>query len=428
MALFTVESWLIVISSQYNDGTRITIPVEESELISIESLIPELASYYTLPVFWNGRQMPQQDFMEGALFIEEWHGLQIGVFQYYQKPDINFYGLLLSHYGLPSIENCLPEERFRGGLQVKINVLDAPELRLVLPSRKEVVYNHFFAQVEDHCKTVIYRYLAQHGEHCLSFAHHTEAAKRGISLPPAKPQLTEYRPRIGDQENLQSVPIMLPLQNDKKYLIVDCEEEAPMEQIFARSFNKSYPNSVLVSCNDEMKGYQWYDELPRITDMNIRVHFEEESHLIYQVPEEMLKKTVTAVNVMLEITENEQVEKVTIPSDIGFWCGETVYYDLSAVDFFVPQGSEITVEELSDLLYQSYFCFSDDSSADSYETQSNEFEDEAEYTAIHALKTGQEATEQRIKMYLERNLLWMIPRDEKVTISIENLNIDVKFS
>jgi len=74
-------------------GTTITFLMPGVSEQTTERILREVAKFYPLPVFFNGTEMPREDFLAKAIYIAEWNGSQIGVFEgreYHQDPTTNF--------------------------------------------------------------------------------------------------------------------------------------------------------------------------------------------------------------------------------------------------------------------------------------------------------------------------------------------------
>ena len=87
----------------------------------------------------------RHDFLEGAIRIEHWNGLVLGVLKsrqpLYNEPDLNFHGLTVN-VRLPHVQGLDGET-----WTVRAQVEDCPELELVLPARKEAVENDFLERL-----------------------------------------------------------------------------------------------------------------------------------------------------------------------------------------------------------------------------------------------------------------------------------------
>ena len=80
--------------------------------------------------------------------------------------------------------------------------------------------------------------------------------------------------------------------------------------------------------------------------------------------------------------------------------------------------SDITPEELAQLLRAAFFSPSDDADSDSWETQQTRFEEEALHMSLKLLCSADEALKRSIADAVWRELLWLMPRERTVTIVV----------
>ena len=76
-------------------GTVIKFVLNKEELRSLEWTIEKVAKHFPITVHYQGKQVAQSDFLEGALFTKEWSGLRIGVFNEHPSGQhtLNFHGV-----------------------------------------------------------------------------------------------------------------------------------------------------------------------------------------------------------------------------------------------------------------------------------------------------------------------------------------------
>jgi hypothetical protein len=77
-------------------GTEIAFAWDQAE--SARGYLALTARYCPVPVYFEGERLEQQDFLDGAVHVETWNGVRIGVFKrayWTGKPTINFHGLTL---------------------------------------------------------------------------------------------------------------------------------------------------------------------------------------------------------------------------------------------------------------------------------------------------------------------------------------------
>ena len=118
-------------------------------------------------------------------------------------------------------------------------------------------------------------------------------------------------------------------------------------------------------------------------------------------------------------------ETMTVPADVAF-VGEDGAW-VEDVRPLVTRDSKLTPMQLTRLLHASYFSPSDDASADSYDTQSARFDQDASHLAIKLLATEDEARKHTIAEAVWRDILWVMPRDREVSIKVSGGKVAVEF-
>ena len=91
----------------------------------------------------------------------------------------------------------------------------------------------------------------------------------------------------------------------------------------------------------------------------------------------------------------------------------------------ITASSDISADELAQLLRRAYFCPSDDSEADSYESQSIQFDDAALHVALKHVASAEEAIRTAIAQVVRREIQQLIPRDRHAYITISCDRIDI---
>ena len=428
---FTGKKLVEICDTTHNQGTRISFPQLKSEIATLDSILSECSRYFPLPVYWQGKKLARENFMTDAIYLEEWQGLQIGVFQSGTPnlDNLNFYGLTIKA-PLPHISKCLARNHYQH-LWVRINVAEAPQLRLILPSRKEVIENEFFKVLQQEALCCIYRYLLKLGEHYLPFNRYLQAHEAGIELSVTYAQLEEYEPTVADSMNQSSHRLFKDINHKNQYMIVDFDVEPFEEQLFYRGFKIAYPDTILLSPNSDMEGYSWYDRLPCITDISITVTFGENNYLLNNAPEKKANQRPDEILIRLIVNSKGNEQSLIMPLDIAFYdSGDGICCcDPSYLNIFIPKNSNITMSEIVDLAFDSYFIYCDDVDSDSYENQAEYFRTELEFRVISLLNNREEAIRSRLVSHIRQHLLWLVPTGKNVTININHhRSIEVKLA
>ena len=405
-------------------GTEIVFPLRDNELV--EPVLKAAALHYPLPVTLNGEPLDRKDFLEGAVHIESWSGLRIGVFRqigYERRSNINFHGLTLQT-ALPSIAEVMMSRAF----SARIDVQACPDLKLVLPARKEVVEDAFFDELMEQLKRVIYRAIGEGQSHFLPHRSWVEAKKLGVDLPEAEAALWPYEPARADIDSFyRDSPTPLPVSHGGS--IVDFEDEPPAHQVFAHAMEMSAPGTLLYEGCAAYRGYGWYDRLSEITGFRCLMT---EGGKTAEVPlDEHAGKRQRPDEITVEVVIREPGKGnrlLTLATDV-LVAGDTSAWTppVDELDLFVTKDSGIAPEDLAALLQAAYFSPSDDSCEDSYTTQQERFEEEALQTATALLLSEEEAKSARLRHGIERDFLWLLPRGQETVITVPDGKVEIQF-
>ena len=101
---------------------------------------------------------------------------------------------------------------------------------------------------------------------------------------------------------------------------------------------------------------------------------------------------------------------------------------VAGISPLVTATSNLQPFELASLIYSAFFCYSDDAEANSWETQRDDFQLEANRIATRLLCSEDEATIDAIKDMVCRHVRWIAPRDRPVTITIDRSGISVSLA
>ena len=359
-----------------------------------------------------------------AVHAESWRGLAFGVFtgrsRYRDEPDVNFHGLILAAH-LPTVHPV-------GGpaFSVRADVGDCPELELVLPARKEAVETPFLDEMREAASTAIYRAIAAaDSAPAIAFQDWKRARAAGVEL--SAPALRPWRPPVADTDNWLAGPAPEPLPTGA--LVMDVDFEAPEAQSLWRAAERGGMAPRLFETDRRFEGYGWYDTLPRVTGVQTRIvgNGEVRPLVDYQTPPVETPPRPDAIRVKLDVYYPDGTnETLALDADLAF-AGEAWAW-LSDVRPLVTAGSAIEPAELAGILRDAFFSPSDESDADSWETQRTRFEEEAMHLALSLLCSEEEARRRSIACAVRRELSWLIPRDRAVTITVRDGEVGVEFS
>lgn len=394
-------------------GTKISLPLSLDEATSIRTTVESCAYYYGLPVYFAKKKVSQSDFLQNVFYRYTWHGLSIAVVSW-ESSQINFYGLV--------VKQQLPQIQLVGGNQfgVRAEVINAPELQLVLPARKEVVKNEFFQAFEQECYRTIYRYIATLEFHQLCYENWLSSTVLGINLPLAEQRLKLYEPARADTTNY--LPSKWELI-EANALIVTAHLCPPQAQSFWRGFNLADLNYKLYQPEAKYQGYQWYDNLPILSEITFSLEKDGQIHTLKAGFE--LHNSDRPENIWVSATltyPDSSTEQLRFKTDIAFDEDEDSFnWGFNEIaTILVSRDSQISLIHLVELIEASFFNPNDDIEADSYYTQHEDFMETATQVAAQTLLSDEYALTERIELVVERHLRWLIPSDRTVQITIDH--------
>ena len=412
-------------------GTSVRFDADEDRE-AIRRALENAARHYPLPVTLDGEAVPRRAFLDGAVHAESWRGLAFGVFtgrsRYRDEPDLNFHGLILAAH-LPTVH---PVDG--PAFSVRADIGNCPELELVLPARKEAVETHFLGEMREAARVAIYRAMAKADSvPAIAFQDWRRARAAGVELSAPAPALRPWRPPVADTDNWLAGPAPEPLPSAA--LVMGVDLEPPEAQALWRAAESGGMAPRLFEADRRFEGYGWYDTLPRVTGVQTRIvgNGEVRPLVDYQTPPERSGPPVEppprpdAIRVKLDVQYPDGTnETLALDADLAF-AGEAWAW-LSDVRPLVTAGSAIEPAELAGILRDAFFSPSDESDADSWETQRTRFEEEAMHLALSLLCSEDEARRRSIACAVRRELSWLMPRERAVTITVRGDEVGVEFA
>jgi hypothetical protein len=371
--------------------------------------------------------------LEKAAYVEEWQGLRIGVRRKYTwdgTDSLNFYGLTLTQ-SLPTL-SCNGDT-----LSVRVDVIDCPQLKLVLPARKEVVQNAFWTALATNIQKVLYRYVATLPHHDLAYAQWQKGRSLGVELQAAQAVLPEFVPAIADFCDCEPGQV-LPI-GDRSLIINRGHQSCGEQQIFWRAFQQAQLPYEAIAPNHSYAGYAGYDSLPRLSELRFEIEQEGEAVLgsaigVEQWWEQQFPtgaevpapssvgmnfkvQQVWAIALMTDAAKKTQ--EIRLACEVFFLedC-DNHWHEVEDIPIVLSQSAQLSVEDLATLLEASYFSPSSDSDSDSVYTQREDFCEAAYERAAKALLTEEAALQERITMAAERHLIWIVPLNQKLEIRL----------
>jgi hypothetical protein len=381
-------------TSECVQGTRIRF-ARESTKAALRGALERVAEFCPVAVFIDDRQLPQHDFLDGALYREIIDGIEVGfatcfTYRYntFRDPNWNFYGACIDHPITP-IQGYLPPGTISAvALHVRFTVLEASRIKLQLPDRRAIIEDEFLTSFVTKARAVAYRFLQKQERHALPFRNWKEAKELGVSLPEAACLLCTWHATPLDDgiEPLFGYPEqrLLPSCDDVILVAADAPAEHTIEG--ALHSEASLPGELYKE-EGQFAGYSWYDRLPRIIDSAVfldGIPYEE-----WSTPEENRPQRIEIEITLAEAGKPSR--QLRIPA--------LIHVDQSdGCSFVAVKQSPWDNDDLAgpfsatDFLVCATFCASDDwGESDSWQTQKDAYDEDIE-RQVNAYFRGPKAT------------------------------------
>ncbi|HEX7856958.1 MAG TPA: ATP-binding protein [Sphingobium sp.] len=397
-------------------GTRIIIDLPDDWTKAVEGAVRAAASYYPVPVRFNGAPLKQGDFLEGAVRVEDWRGCRIGIFcktasEPSNSPRINFHGLTV-----PCPMPLVSEGNSFGKWTARVDIIDAPQLQLVLPARKEMVENAALGDLRRAVEAAVYRAIAAQGDHRLAHKDWLRALDLGVPLPEAAPWLEAWLPMTADSLGRE---IGGPVRGDAMIIVPAFAADLEQGLACAVGDGKSL-GGPLVCGIAAFEGYSWYDGLARLYTLEFGVtkngnvlRFSEEQPSIPGFVSGPVDALFAEIRIIRSEGEGEVADTHRLPIDM-LVC-EDEGYDLDEALVLIAEGASIDPLALAWQIEKSLFCYNDDS--DSWDTQHRNFEERALHLAYELVLGEEGAALERIRGAVQREIAWLIPADQTLTLT-----------
>ncbi|MEO0566518.1 MAG: hypothetical protein AAF066_02220 [Pseudomonadota bacterium] len=383
----------------------------------------------------------QEGFLKDALFIKQVGNGRIGIVggsnACNNPATINFHGATV-RTNTPYRSEVLE----RAGYHALYDLHGDEGVELVLPARKDVVQNAGWAALQKTGLKAIYEYIAAQPSHTLSYKHWKEARDLGIELPEAAKKLTPYQPGRADHDALDYVA-PTDVRSDAALCVFD---DLPVaQQCLARAFAVNNRSDALFEPNAAFEGYGWYDDMQRLESVTWRVTAKDGSTAEcsdleagpVMVGDACLKQPAqadlqpftdaAAITAILTFSGPEGDTTVeTLPADCLIYGEGYAPEDLCIfIDGSTGFSQQLEPDDLSQLIYNSWYSPSDDAEAESYQTQSINYEIASDAKAVGVLKGADAALTAFIQGHAYHHLAWTCPRNRRVRIDFEGYDVNV---
>lgn len=423
-------------------GTGISYPKNDRGEMSVRYLLDRVAGFYPIPVLYRTDpddpiEIVRSDFLEKAVRIETFDGGRIGVIPHGRHRDhvtANFFGLTLS----PSTPD-VHETFSAGSYHAAFDFTGGAGLELVLPARKEMVLNDAWRDLLDVGERAIYRHIVSCKDHSLAYKDYLRAHALGVDMPVAQDWLRPFAPPTAE-DNWAGFDKLEPVQGDA---IVMALNDSPVIMQCLSQVLDGDPFRHVYQEHTAYEGYRWYDALPKIVEVRWTL-IDGDSELVLLDPEgahasvdgvlfdgltdkdwaEWARPDRIVANVVIE--QDGARRSIDLDTDVVL-IGEG--YDVEEV---LPIITKTAIENrgldpdaLSTLIVDSYFSPSDDTDANSHQTQRRDYEIAAYARACEVLIDKEAGLIAFIRDHAAEHVRWTCPSDKRVLIVIDDYKVDV---
>jgi hypothetical protein len=358
-------------------GTMIAVQITADEHVNAQRIVAKAATFHPVPVTFEELPIVQSDFLADCETIVETDAYRIGVkpFKHYE-PTTNFHGL--------TINQKIFEVSLNHGITYAayVDILCAPELKLVLPARKEYVKDQAFIALQLAAEQAIYQHIATLPEHTLSYKNYTRALALDVDIAPAARRLRTYFPPTAadGHEHLE-----FSKSSEAKHLVIVGNLAPPIAWHITDALKESHPHVTPCHREPAYAGYTWYDDIPLISDAGAEITIgavtvtadcdAECTNPNYPFGE---PQRADAIAITYQLTYPATRESQTFRHSVNQFC---LYSDplreIEETDYFVTKISTPQASEALAYFEACLFDPSQDSDSDSWDTQQSSFTEDA---------------------------------------------------
>ena len=421
-------------SDDSRTGTNIVFELREDETRNdaIQAFL-KAARYYPLPVTINRKQADAADFLSGSVWTVAWENVRIGV-KVGPPADsaINFHGTVVKTNRLPSITTLPDNEHPDIGRtwQVSIDILHGPAGGLIVPEQLHRTDNTQLAALVKVCESAILQAISMTSPQSrLSFDTWRLGNHTLEGFPKAIEALERWTPGEAAADCQRPIHFEKP-DTVHGAVLMAADIQAPDAQALQRVMNKQ-PGifGTFYREDDRLKGYPWYDRLPRATDVRFTFQIEAKGVLWpLHLPRDgvpmaeghrkpTMATRVHRIRVGVEFQDADRIRtKRVMDTDVALR-SQYVNQDTPGeeVEIFLTRNSDIDKGTLSELLKLAYFeNRDDDPEGDDDGRKEERFEKEIDRIAASVLNQD-DADRRNLVSELGATLLNKLMQGEKVS-------------
>jgi len=248
------------------------------------------------------------------------------------------------------------------------------------------------------------------------------AAVVGLALPAPAPALLPWRPAVADPDRPVDPVAPVPVHDDA--MVMAAELDPPEAQALRRALVRAGLDTRVFAPEPRLEGTGWYERLPRIRDIAVRVTVGGVTRPLDAVPERgegalrAPRPEAIAFDLHLAYPYTDRRPVLTLDADLAFAGSEGAFVDEARP--LVTEASDLDPETLAALVRAAWFCPSDAPDADAWATQSRRVDDRARRLAWTVLASEDEARRRAIADAVTSELGWLLPHDRRVDITVEH--------
>lgn len=420
---WTGEKLLAVEPAHHPRGTAILFEASEHWLRNLPREVELAARHFPIAVSLDGIPQTRTPFLEGAVHRKAVDGIEIGIFprQFYtQESNINFHGLTL-HHRLPTLIDT-----DHNHWSARIEIIDAPDLHLVLPARKELVENERSLALDSQVKTALFEAIKAHcdkgGHHDLRKSQWDEAAAHGIVLPEARALLRNWQPETADEYGGRNEDPPCAPKSDA-LLVPGFEPCDALMLERACELAGSAPLGQMLRAKPGYEGYGWYDAIDRITDLAATV-----THSGAPLDEagvDALSAKAERIDAASLALAFRTRAPLALPIDLYLASDPDDYdypYDMTLL---VTRACPLSPHHLAGIITDCGFSPSDDNEAGSYQDQRDYYERKALHRAFEILSVGDDGDTAKIRNDFMEFVSWLVPKGRSLTLTYDGTDCQV---
>ena len=333
------------------------------------------------------------------------------------------------------IEDYPSKEALQGRFGIRYRITPVPDadhfMAKLASDDTDRVKRDIEHQIEERLHDAVGDLYRRLGEPRPAFDDWKRARDAGIDMAPPPAVLRPWRPGVADVDDWREPPKLAAAGRDA--LVMACDPEPPEAQALWRAADCNGIASRLFEADRRLDGYDWHDELDRVTGIETEIAAEVAAAVAaeaawlplddFPLPERAgapaapLPGRPQAIRMTLAVTPARGSGRtLDLPADLAF-AGEAWSWVAEALPL-VTADSDLQPHQLAELLRAGFFSPSDDADSDSWETQRDRFDQEASHIAMRLLASDDEARIASIAEAVRRELFWLVPRDRPVEISI----------